>query len=85
MIAHKPKHLKKLLRWLLLILYTMVASYLGFIFLVSVWTGFKHIRQYGFWVPVLAGMISFIFVLFLFIRITKPLLGQLKQKDLFNF
>ena len=85
MIAHEPINLRNLLRLFLLIVCTLVASYLGFISLFSAWTGFKHIHQYGFWVPILAGIISFIFVLFLFFRITKSLLNQMKQKDMFNF
>jgi len=84
MIDHQSIHLKNFLRWILLIAYTLAASYLGFISLVSVWSGFKNLHQYGFWVPIIAGIISFILILFLFIRITNPLLSQMKQKDLFN-
>ncbi len=76
--------LKKAWRWFVVIVSIVLASYLGFVSVVFVWIGLTHPNQSGFWVPVLAGIISLIGILYFSFRIIRRILSQMKEKDLLN-
>jgi len=75
---------KKTWRWCILCVSIIIASYLGFVSLVFVWIGFTHANQSGFWVPILAGTVSLSGIMWLFFRIARRILGQMKEKGFLN-
>ncbi|MCK4782831.1 MAG: hypothetical protein KAV87_03700 [Desulfobacteraceae bacterium] len=81
MITQYSVPFKEICLWSLIIACGLIAAYLCFISLVSIWIGIGHIHQSGFWVPVLAGTSFLIAVFLAFLRIAKRILSHMKQKD----
>jgi cell shape-determining protein MreD len=75
--------IKKLGLWCLIVICGIVSICLVFISFVSLGTGFTHMQQEGFWVPVLAGILLLSAALLLFVRATKRILFHMR-KDTFN-
>lgn len=59
----------------------MIAAYLCFISIVSIWIGISHIHQSGWWIPVVTGTSFLIAVFLTFFRTGKNIAGHIKQKD----
>ena len=76
----EPVAIKKICLWCLIITLGIVVSCMVFISIVSIWAGFVHIQQTGFWVPILGGGLLLILVLFLYIRATKCILFHIKEE-----
>ncbi|MFO7736899.1 MAG: hypothetical protein R6V46_00355 [Desulfatiglandaceae bacterium] len=76
---------KKVRGWALIIICGLVAAFLGFFSVASVWIGFIHTDQVGFWVPILAGTLCLGLVFWLVFRIAKRILGDLDEEDVVNF
>ncbi len=81
MITQRSFPLKNLSLWCLLIGFGLVAAYVIFVALVSVWFGLQNMHQDGFWVPVLAGAVSIVAVAWVSISILRYLLGHLREKE----
>ncbi len=72
---------KKTGLWLLLGICSLIAVCIAMIGIISIWTGFSHKDQNGYWVPILAGTVSLIAAcLFGFCSI-KPIFLHMKDKD----
>jgi len=84
MIQGQPVRLKKICLWSLVIVCGIVASYLSFIFLVSVWTGLAHMHQSGFWVPIFVGVPLLIITFCASLRVVKRILKQMKEENVVN-
>ena len=84
MIHNEPFPLKNYSLWFLLICAGLIFSYLFFIACISVWVGFTHLQQDGFWMPILAGTLIILFSLFLFYRLSKLILNRTKELDVIN-
>ena len=84
MIHNETVSIKKVCLWCLIVACGIVTVCLVFVSFVSMWTGFSHLQQNGFWVPVLAGTTMLILVLFLFIHATKRILFHMKEEDVLN-
>jgi hypothetical protein len=67
--------------WFLIIVCGVIAAYLCFISLVSIWIGIVHVHQSGWWAPVVAGTAFLIAVLLAFLRTSKNISTHMKQKD----
>lgn len=52
--------------------------------LVSIQVGLNHLQQDGFWVPVLAGSLSIIGCLWLFLFMSRFMMNKMKEKDIIN-
>ncbi|MBW1922383.1 MAG: hypothetical protein JRF59_06215 [Deltaproteobacteria bacterium] len=72
---------KKVLIWGIIIGTGLPAAYLCFVAAVSLWIGFSHAEQSGFWVPILAGLLCLFVVLVLYVRLTRKLLRRLEDED----
>jgi len=72
---------KDICLWSLIIACGMIAAYLCFISLVSIWIGISHIHQAGWWIPVVAGTSFLIAVFLAFLRTGKNIASHIKQKD----
>ncbi|MEE9612332.1 MAG: hypothetical protein V3W19_13845 [Desulfatiglandales bacterium] len=84
MIYREPFPLKKSGLWSLLIFCGLFTGYIVFVAMISIWVGFNHLQKDGFWMPVLAGTIVTVIILWLFLRLSKFILNQLKGKNTFN-
>jgi len=81
MIGKEPVSIKKIFLWCLIVMFGVVAACLVFISAVSVWAGVVHMRQTGFWVPILGGVLSLVLALFLFACAIKRILLYMKEED----
>jgi len=84
MIPTHEDSFKKTCLWCLIVVCGVVALCLVFVSFVSLWTGFTHMPQDGFWVPILAGAALLFAALFLFIRVTRHILFHMKEEDVLN-
>ena len=82
MIPTESSLFRKIWLWVLIIACALVAACLSFFSIVSVLMGIRHAHQAGFWVPILGGTLSFGFVLWLFLRIARGILNEMKEDDL---
>jgi hypothetical protein len=58
--------------------------YIIFIALISIKVGINHLHQDGFWMPILAGTISIIAILWLFLFLIRHIINHMKDKDIIN-
>ena len=84
MSSREPLPLKNLGLWSLLLLSALLAGYIIFVSIVSIWVGLSHLHQDGFWMPVLAGLLTMILVLWPFRRLSRLILNAMKEKDTIN-
>jgi len=59
-----------------------IIAYIIFIALISINVGFTHLQQDGFWVPILAGVISIAGCLWLFLSFSRFVINRMKDKDI---
>lgn len=76
--------LRKIWLWGLIIACGLVAACIAFVSIVSIWVGIEHPHQPGFWVPILAGTLSFTITAWIFLAVTKSILRQIEEDDLVN-
>lgn len=81
MIQKEPLPLKSIICKILLFCCGLIAAYVFFISIVSVWVGLNHPQQDGFWIPVAAGAFFMIATLCLFLRFLKFVLNHMKEKE----
>lgn len=81
MIQKEPLPLKNIICRILLFCCALIAAYVCFISLISVWIGLNHTQQDGFWIPVATGAFFIIATLCLFLRLMKFVLNQMKEKE----
>ena len=84
MIPHEPLPWKNLGLWSLLLLCVLLAAYMLFAAIVSIWVGLSQVEQDGFWMPILAGFLTMILVLWPFLRLSRFILNSMKEKDTIN-
>ena len=84
MISHEPLPLKNLGLWSLILLCALLTAYILFAAIVSIWVGLSHVEQDGFWMPILAGFLSMLLVLWPFLRFSRFILNAMKEKDTIN-
>jgi uncharacterized membrane protein HdeD (DUF308 family) len=49
----------------------LITAYVIFIGVISIRVGVRHLEKDGFWMPILAGGLCILFILFLFSRFTR--------------
>ena len=84
MIPNQFILLRKIWLWGLIIACGLVAACITFVSIVSIWVGIDHPYQYGSWVPILAGTLSFTITAWIFLAVTKSILRQIKEDHLVN-
>lgn len=84
MILHQNTSIKKKCLWPLIVACFMVAVLLVFISIISMRTGFLHMQQDGFWVPVSAGMALLAFAIFFFVCSIRRIISCMKAEELFH-
>ena len=76
--------LRKIWLWGLITACGLVAACIAFVSIVSIWVGIEHPLQSGFWVPILAGTLSFAITAWIFLAVTKSILRQIEEEDMGN-
>ncbi len=84
MIHNEPFPFKHLSLWSLLIFSGLIASFLLFIAIISVWVSLTDLQQDGFWMPLMVGTVGTGATLWLFFIFAKFILGKMKEKDVIN-
>lgn len=68
----------------LIVVLGLAIAYIIFIALISINMGFTHLHQDGFWVPILAGLISIAICLWILISITRSVINRMKDRDIID-
>jgi len=84
MIQEDPLPFKTVFAWCFVILTGLVATDIVFLSLISVWVGFTHLYRAGSWVPILAGMVLLILVLWLYFRLARTILRPREEEGVIN-
>jgi hypothetical protein len=84
MISRLPLPLKNFGLWSLFLLSALLASCLIFAAIVSIWVGLSHLQEDGFWMPILAGILTMIMLFPPFLRFSRLILHSMKEKDTIN-
>ncbi len=84
MIMNQNTSIKKKCLWFLIVVCFMFALLLAFISIISVRTGFLHMQQDGFWVPVSAGMVLLTASIFFFFFSIRRIICCMKAEELFH-
>ncbi|MBW1815615.1 MAG: hypothetical protein JRJ60_00490 [Deltaproteobacteria bacterium] len=61
--------------------FLLIVVYIGFVSAVSIWTGLAAIHRNGSWLPIAAGFIAFIAVVWVFFTIVVNALRKEKEDD----
>ena len=70
--------------WVLLVFSALVAAYLVFLGVISISVGLQHTDQEGSWMPLLAGGLCILVVLWLLFRVARSLLQTLRKDESLN-
>ncbi len=70
--------------WVLLVCSALVAAYLVFLGVISISVGLQHTDQEGSWMPLLAGGLCILVVLWLLFRVARSLLQTLRKAESLN-
>ena len=70
--------------WVLLVFSALVAAYLVFLGVISVSVGLQHTDQEGSWMPLLAGGLCILVVIWLLFRVARSLLQTLRKAESLN-
>ncbi len=84
MIQEDRLQFKTVLAWCFVILSGLIAAYLAFLSLISVWVGFTHIYRAGSWVPILAGIVLLTLISWLYYRLVRTILSHRKEEGIIN-
>ncbi len=70
--------------WVLLVFSALVSGYLVFLGVISISVGLQHTDEEGSWMPVLAGSLGILAVLWILFRVTRSLVQALRKTDSLN-
>jgi uncharacterized membrane protein HdeD (DUF308 family) len=70
--------------WVLLVFSALVSAYLVFLGVISISVGLQHTDEEGSWMPVLAGSLCILAVLWIFFRVVRSLVQTLRKGDSLN-
>ncbi len=84
MIQEDRLQFKTVFAWGFVILSGLIAAYIAFLSLISVWVGFTHLYRTGSWVPILAGMVLLTLVSWLYFRLARTILTHRKEEGIIN-
>jgi len=76
--------MKNPLLWVLLVCSALVAAYLVFLGVISISVGLQHTDQESSWIPMVAGGLCILVVLWLLFRVARSLLQTLRKAESLN-
>ena len=81
MIQEDRLQFKTVFAWGFVILSGLIAAYIVFLSLISVWVGFTHLYRTGSWLPILAGIVLLTLVSWLYFRLARTILSFTYRKE----
>jgi uncharacterized membrane protein HdeD (DUF308 family) len=82
MFRREPFPVKKIFLWFTVFLLGLAASFIVFISVISIRFGLSHRSQEGFFIPILAGILSIVLVIFLFVCYLRFIINMAREKDI---
>ena len=76
--------LKNPFLWVLLVFSALVSAYLVFLGVVSISVGLQHTDEEGSWMPVLAGSLCILVVVWILFRVVRSLVQTLRKAENLN-
>ncbi len=76
--------MKNPLSWVLLVFSVLVSAYLVFLGVISITVGLQHTDEEGSWMPVLAGSLCILAVIWVLFRVARSLIQALRKTDTLN-
>lgn len=76
--------MKNPLLWVLLVFSALVSAYLVFLGVISISVGLQHTEDEGSWMPVLAGSLCILGVIWVLFRVARSLVQALRKTDTLN-
>ena len=70
--------------WVLLVFSALVSAYLVFLGVISISVGLHHTEEEGSWMPVLAGSMCILVVVWILFREARSLIQALKKTETLN-
>ena len=70
--------------WVLLVCSALVAAYLVFLGVISISVGLQHTDQESSWIPMVAGALCILVVLWLLFRVARSLLQTQRKVERLN-
>jgi uncharacterized membrane protein HdeD (DUF308 family) len=70
--------------WVLLVFSALVSAYLVFLCVISISVGLQRTDQEGSWMPLLAGVVCVLVVLWFLFRVARSLLQTLRKSESLN-
>jgi len=80
-MSNEPMSWKNIFLWLLFCCCSIIVAYIFFVAFISIWIGFNHFEKDGFWMPVMAGILSIVLVSLGFLRLSKSIHYRMKEKE----
>jgi cytochrome c biogenesis protein CcdA len=81
---NKTFRLRNMIFKSLIVVLGLAIAYIIFIALISIYVGFSHLQQDGFWMPILAGLFSIALCLWIFTSITRSVINRMKDRDIID-
>jgi uncharacterized membrane protein HdeD (DUF308 family) len=76
--------MKNPILWVLLVFSALVSAYLVFLGVISISVGLQHTEEEGSWMPVLAGSLCILAVVWILFRVTRSVIQALRKTDALN-
>lgn len=73
--------LKGFTAWTSILLGGAVTAWIGFIAVVSIWEGFRHIDRSGSWMPIVGGTLVFGLSVWLYLRGARAIYRRLNRDE----
>jgi len=84
MISREPFSWKHFCLWVLLFASGLLTAYIIFLGAISVWVGLSNRQEDAFFMPILAGCLAIMVVLWIFFHLSRYLLGHMKEKGVLD-
>lgn len=76
--------MKNPILWVLLVFSALVSAYLVFLGVISISVGLQHTEEESSWMPVLAGSLCILAVVWILFRVTRSVIQALRKTDALN-
>ena len=84
MISREPFPWKHFCLWVLFVASGLLTACIIFLGAVSVWVGLSNRQEDAFFMPIVAGCLAILAVLWIFFYLSRYLLGHMKEKGVLD-
>ena len=82
MFRREPFPVKKIFLWFTVFLMALIVAFIIFVSVISIKFGLSHPTQEGFFIPILAGVLSIALCIFLFVCYLRFIINLVREKDI---